>query len=110
MPCHIPAGSLVANGRSWVDEGIVAALRSRYSIPDAVKIRIPSARQRPVDAPPGWLCIYECFFAEFGMRFPIFTLLLEDAFDCGDALAKHVGITFDQELFERVTDLRAGAK
>lgn len=127
MPWRTPVGSLVANGRSWVDEGINAAIRLRCLTPDAVKIRIPSVRQRPADAPPGWFCVYECFFTEFGVRFSIFPLLLEYAFERGvaqsqlthcvirhivftGALAKHTRIIFDRVLFERVTDLRADAK
>uniref|UniRef100_A0A1J3H9M4 Uncharacterized protein n=1 Tax=Noccaea caerulescens TaxID=107243 RepID=A0A1J3H9M4_NOCCA len=127
MPWRTPATSLTADGRSWIDEGIVAALRSRCSIPDAVEIRIPSAEQRPFDAPPGWFCAYECWFTEFGVRFPIFHHLLDYAYQRSvpmsqlthgvvrhmvftEALAKHLGIAFDRELFERLTDFRASAK
>lgn len=75
MPWHKPAQTLEADGRSWVDEGIVATLRLRCLIPDTAKIWIPSSRQRPVDALSGWFCVYKCFFMEFGVRFPIFPLL-----------------------------------
>ncbi|CAA7018936.1 unnamed protein product [Microthlaspi erraticum] len=127
MPWRSSSRSLARDGRSGMTEDIVIALRERVGISDAVKILVPLPDQRPMDAPPGWFCLYECFLTEFGIRFPVLPLLLEYAYERGvalsqlthgvvrhmvfsAALAKAAGMKLDRELFERITDLRAGVK
>ncbi|CAA7014747.1 unnamed protein product [Microthlaspi erraticum] len=118
MPWRSSSRSLARDGRSGMTEDIVIALRERVGISDAVKILVPLPDQRPMDAPPGWFCLYECFLTEFGIRFPVLPLLLEYAYERGvalsqlthgvvrhmvfsAALAKAAGMKLDRELFER---------
>ncbi|CAA7035390.1 unnamed protein product [Microthlaspi erraticum] len=120
MPWRSSSRSLARDGRSGMTEDIVIALRERVGISDAVKILVPLPDQRPMDAPPGWFCLYECFLTEFGIRFPVLPLLLEYAYERGvalsqlthgvvrhmifsTALAKAAGMKLDRELFERIT-------
>ncbi|CAA7038847.1 unnamed protein product [Microthlaspi erraticum] len=127
MPWRWSARSLARDGQSGMTEEIIVALREREGISDAVQILVPSPDQRPMDAPSGWFCIYECFLTEFRIRFPVLPLLLEYAYERGVALsqlthgvvrhmvfsaaqAKAAGMKLDRELFERITDLRAGVK
>ncbi|CAA7047223.1 unnamed protein product [Microthlaspi erraticum] len=88
MPWRSSSRSLARDGRSGMTEDIVIALRERVGISDAVKILVPLPDQRPMDAPPGWFCLYECFLTEFGIRFPVLPLLLEYAYERGVALSQ----------------------
>ncbi|CAA7035640.1 unnamed protein product [Microthlaspi erraticum] len=128
MPEHSESKLLrITNGRTWMTPEILTALTKRVGFSGCIEFRIPKEHERPYDAPPGWICVYECFFTEYGMKFPLPFLLLKFASERGvavsqlthgvfrhmvftDALAKAANITFDRYLFENVTDLRAGSK
>ncbi|CAA7042902.1 unnamed protein product [Microthlaspi erraticum] len=117
----------ISDGRTWMTPEILTALAKRVGFSGCVEFRIPKEHERPCDAPPGWICVYECFFTEFGMKFPLPFLLLRFAAERGvdvrqlthgvfrhmiftEALAKAANVMFDRHLFENVTDLRAGSK
>ncbi|CAA7033794.1 unnamed protein product [Microthlaspi erraticum] len=123
--CPAPA-KLTDDGRSWMSREILLELIPRAGFPDSLEFRLPEAHERPYDAPPGWMCVYECMFTEFGMSFPLSPMLLRFAAERDvptshlthgviryivftEALAKAAGFTFDRLLFEHVTDLRTGS-
>ncbi|CAA7040692.1 unnamed protein product [Microthlaspi erraticum] len=127
MPWRSSARSLAQDGRSGMTEEIVNALKEGVGISDAVRILIPSPDQKPMDAPIRMVLHLQCFLTEFGIRFPVLPLLLEYAYERGIALsqlthdavrhmvfsialAKAAGMRLDRELFEHITDLRAGVK
>ncbi|CAA7032648.1 unnamed protein product [Microthlaspi erraticum] len=128
MPKHAESKlPRITDGRTWMTPEILTALTKRVGFSGCIEFRIPKEHERPYDAPPAWICVYECFFTEYGMKFPLPFLLLRFASERGvavsqlthgvfrhmvftEALAKAANVTFDRYLFENVTDLRAGSK
>ncbi|CAA7040106.1 unnamed protein product [Microthlaspi erraticum] len=117
----------ITDGRTWMTPEILTALTKRVGFSGCIEFWIPKEHERPYDAPPGWICVYECSFTEFGMKFPLPFLLLRFAAERGvavsqlthgvfrhmlftEALANAANVMFDRHLFENVTDLRAGSK
>lgn len=85
MPWRTQARLLVGDRWSWVDDGIVTALRSRCSVPDAVKIRVPLSRDRPTDAPLGCFISTSASSRSSGYVFPLF-------FSCWSMLSSAVSL------------------
>ncbi|CAA7023843.1 unnamed protein product [Microthlaspi erraticum] len=126
MPKRTAPTSLIDDGRSWMTEEILKDLIARAEFPNSLEFRIPELLERPYDAPPGWVCVYECMFTEFEMNFSLSPLLLRFAAERDvptsllthgvvrhivftEALTRAAGVTFDRLLFEHVTDLRTGS-
>lgn len=115
------------DGRSWMDENILADFRDWCSVPDKVIIRLPRAEERPWDVPAGFFYIYECFFSWLGIRFPIPQFFFDYCKNHQSAtsqlshyvvwhmvycaeLAKAMHIPFVADFFERTSVLCAGLK
>ncbi|XP_020870488.1 meiosis-specific protein ASY2-like [Arabidopsis lyrata subsp. lyrata] len=45
--------------------------------PSSIEVRVPTLSERPWSAPDGFLCVYESFFTECDLTFPIPSFLLE---------------------------------
>ncbi|EOA29216.1 hypothetical protein CARUB_v10025490mg [Capsella rubella] len=111
---------------------IVSGLRASSAVPEdgrveptlddepGIEILIPKSRRRPWDAPEGYICLYEDFFSDCGLWFPLPQFLAsycarrEIAFSqltvasvrnaVGLAiLAAAVGVVVDLDLFEEFT-------
>ena len=57
-------------------KSLANALRS-CSAPPSISVRIPSMDERPWTTPEGYICVYESFFTDCGLVFPIPKFLLE---------------------------------
>ncbi|EOA18404.1 hypothetical protein CARUB_v10006947mg [Capsella rubella] len=107
-------------GKSLSTEKSVFDMFEACGIEPGIEILIPKSRRRPWDAPEGYICVYEDFFSDCGLWFPLPRFLAsycarrEIAFSqltvasirnaVGLAiLAAAAGVVVDLDLFEEFT-------
>ncbi|EOA29449.1 hypothetical protein CARUB_v100255920mg, partial [Capsella rubella] len=107
-------------GKSLSTEKSVFDMFEACGIEPGIEILIPKSRRRPWDAPEGYICLYEDFFSDCGLWFPLPQFLAsycarrEIAFSqltvasirnaVGLAiLAAATGVVMDLDLFEEFT-------
>ncbi|KAG7552775.1 hypothetical protein ISN45_Aa06g033620 [Arabidopsis thaliana x Arabidopsis arenosa] len=64
-------------GPTWTSVETLAYTLRYCNASSSIEARVPTPSERPWSAPAGFLCVYESFFTECGLTFPIPGFLLE---------------------------------